>query len=60
LPDLTEGLEYSLSAEGAVAFGENTPLWLNANKYGLSSLEKENGYLRASLQRPLSVDSDRK
>lgn len=60
LPDLTEGLEYSLSAEGSVAFGENTPLWLNANKYGLSSLEKENGYLRASLQRPLSVDSDRK
>ena len=60
LPDLTEGLEYSLSAEGSVSFGENTPLWLNANKYGLSSLEKENGYLRASLQRPLSVDSDRK
>ena len=34
-------------------------MWLNANKYGLSSLRKNNGYLRGSICRPLSKDSDR-
>ena len=37
-----------------------TPLWLNANKYGLSSLERNNGYLRATLQRNVAVDSRHK
>ena len=37
-----------------------TPLWLNANKHGLSSLEAVNGYLRAVVIRPLSTDSLRK
>ena len=27
----------------------NTPLWLNANKYGLSSLNLNNGYLRTTI-----------
>jgi len=44
----------------SVSSGDHTPLWLNANKYGLSSLEKSNGYLRASLERPQTVDSARK
>lgn len=57
---LVDGLEYRLSAQMSLADGENTPLWLNANKYGLSSLDTENGYLRASIQRPLSVDDNRK
>ena len=37
--------------------GEYTPLWLQANRYGLSSLEKTNGYLRAALSRPVEADS---
>ena len=37
--------------------GDNTPLWLNANKFGLSSLDKNNGYARGSLIRPLRTDS---
>jgi hypothetical protein len=40
--------------------GKNTPLWLNANKYGLSSLEKANGYLRAGLFRSMECDSLRR
>lgn len=56
---LTDNLEYRLSAETSVSMGDYTPLWLNANKYGLSSLEKENGYLRAALIRPLAADSSR-
>lgn len=43
-------LQYS-SAEG------HTPLWLNANRYGLSSLESNNGALRLTIDRPLTADS---
>jgi hypothetical protein len=37
-----------------------TPLWLNANKYGLSSLDSFNGYVRGGLERPLEVDDVKK
>ena len=37
-----------------------TPLWLNANKHGLSSLDKTNGYMRVALERPLQTDSARR
>ena len=39
-----QGIEYKAEAQASVSDG-TTPLWLNANKYGLSSLEKTNGYL---------------
>ena len=36
--------------ERQVTFGNGrTPLWLNANKYGLSSLKSDNGYLRLAV-----------
>lgn len=58
---VTEGLEYSLEMQSSTSFGDGrTPLWLNANKYGLSSLEKNNGYVRAAVLRPLSVDDEHK
>jgi hypothetical protein len=54
-----KGIEYK--AEAQVSVSDNkTPLWLNANKYGLSSLEKTNGYVRAAAIRPLAVDSARR
>ncbi len=37
-----------------------TPLWLNANKYGLSSLDKTNGYGRIGVFRRLEADSARR
>ena len=55
----TNGIEYKAEAQVSVSDGK-TPLWLNANKYGLSSLEKTNGYLRGAVIRPLAVDSGRK
>lgn len=55
-----DGLEYRVEAQATVGSGDNTPLWLNANKYGLSSLTPDNGYLRAALTRPLSNDSLKK
>ena len=57
---LTDGLRYQVSAEVSATSGEHTPLWLNANKYGLSSLDKTNGYLRGAVERPLRQDSLRR
>ena len=37
-----EGLNYQIEMQGSVS-ADRTPLWLNANKHGLSSLEKTNG-----------------
>lgn len=56
--NIINGLEVAIETQGSIADG-TTPLWLNANKYGLSSLESQNGYLRASAIRPLSADCDR-
>ena len=54
-----KGLEYKVEMQGSLSKGK-TPLWLNANKYGLSSLENSNGYIRTAVIRPLSVDEGRK
>lgn len=54
-----DSLSYSVEIQGSVSHGR-TPLWLNANKYGLSSLDKTNGYVRGSVFRSLSVDDGRK
>ncbi len=52
-------IEYSAEAQGSFSWGK-TPLWLNANKYGLSSLDEKNGYLRGSLVRSLTNDDEKK
>ena len=46
--------------QGTLAGGDHSPLWLNANKYGLSSLKKANGYIRGAIMRPLSNDDGRR
>ena len=46
-----EGLHYKVEMQASLSRGDHEPLWLNANKYGLSSLDKSNGYLRASIER---------
>lgn len=57
--DLTHHITYQAEFQTSVSKGK-TPLWLNANKYGLSSLEKNNGYVRGCVVRPLETDSLRK
>ncbi len=54
----TKGLSYR--AETGVSFsgGEHTPFWLTANKQGLSSIEKNNGYLRVGVFRELEFFTD--
>lgn len=56
---LAKGLEYDIEMQSTFSEGR-TPLWLNANKYGLSSLDNTNGYLRAGVFRPLRTDSVRR
>ena len=50
-------IEMRTEAQVSATAGNHTPLWLNANKYGLSSLERFNGYVRAGVFRPLIADS---
>ena len=56
---LSEGLvqRYEIQVSGSDGC---TPLWLNANKSGLSSLDSFNGYVRGGLERSLEVDEEKK
>ena len=55
---LLDHLDYKVEFQSSVSDGQ-TPLWLNANKHGLSSLDEVNGYLRGMVGRPLVADSAR-
>ena len=57
---LTDSMCYRTEIQGTLASGDHNPLWLNANRYGLSSLKTTNGYLRGAVERPLSLDDGRK
>ena len=57
--DLKDNISYMVETQASVS-KDKTPLWLNANKYGLSSLEESNGYFRAAVIRPLQSDSARR
>lgn len=52
-------MQYMVEAQGSGSHG-TTPLWLNANKYGLSSLKEGNGYARAAVSRAMSQSYDKK
>ena len=53
-------IEVLTEAQVTAASGDHNPLWLNANKYGLSSLDKTNGYVRAGAFRSIDNDSSRR
>lgn len=57
---LFDSICYRTEMQATGSNGDHTPLWLHANKYGLSSLKTANGYLRGSLNRPLAADDGRK
>ncbi len=50
-------IELCTEAQLTTSDGDHTPLWLNANKHGLSSLDKTNGYMRIGAFRHLESDS---
>lgn len=47
LPDST--FRYSAEVNVSFSTGNHTPFWLVSNRFGLSSIEKGNGYVRAGL-----------
>lgn len=53
---LLRGME-AVQEVSATASSGVTPLWLNANRYGLSSLSSAYGYLRTSVEREQGRDS---
>lgn len=57
--NLADSLTYRVEMQSTIADGK-TPLWLNANKYGLSSLSTSNGYMRAAAGRAITNDSTRR
>ena len=57
---LGKGVEYKGELSGTFSGGDNAPFWLTENKYGLSSVENNSGYLRGSVFRPIETDSLRK
>ncbi|MBO6144310.1 MAG: hypothetical protein J6O54_03500 [Prevotella sp.] len=57
---LVDSLHYRVEMQATLSNGDHTPLWLNANRYGLSSLKTANGYLRGAVSRPLQYDSLRR
>jgi uncharacterized protein involved in high-affinity Fe2+ transport len=57
--NLGANVHYNVETQASFSNGK-TPLWLNANKYGLSSLKTANGYVRGAIERPLSADDGRK
>ncbi|MDE6836048.1 MAG: hypothetical protein K2J03_03710, partial [Muribaculaceae bacterium] len=42
------------------AGGAHTPFWMANNKYGLSSIEKNNGYLRLGAFKDMDRSKDRR
>ena len=57
---LTDSLQCRVELQGTVGGGSHSPLWLNANKYGLSSLKNNSGFVRGAVERPLSADDGKK
>lgn len=59
-PCVLNDIEYNVALQASGTTGDHTPLWLNANQYGLSSLEKANGYVRAGIRRTLDKEHSKK
>lgn len=54
---LTNETQYSVEMNGTTSDGDVAPFWFSSNKFGLSSVEPNSGYLRAGLWRSQETDS---
>ncbi len=50
--------EYMVRMGGELGKGDHNPFWFNANKHGVSTINNNNGYLRASVMRPFDLNKD--
>lgn len=60
MPRLGDNLTFSTEMSGTISHGDNAPFWLTSNKYGLSSIENNSGYIRGGIFRGAEADSLRK
>jgi len=51
---------YKIESEVNISHGDHSPLWLNANKQGLSSIEKNNAYINAGIFKPMFSTNDKR
>ena len=56
-PNLGKGVSFVAEMSGTFSEGEYAPLWLTANKYGLSSIENNSGYIRGGISRSALNDT---
>lgn len=54
---LFDDVEYSVSASETGATGAFAPLWLSSNRFGMSSVENNSGYLLGAIERTIENDS---
>ena len=57
---MADSLAYRVELQATTSTGDHSPLWLNANRYGLSSVDCNSGLVRAAVGRPLTADSTRR
>jgi hypothetical protein len=55
--DSGKGFSYSIEMSGNLSDGSHAPFWLTANRYGLSSIERNSGYVRGSVFQSTDTDS---
>lgn len=51
------GLNYNTEFSATLSSGDHAPFWLTSNRHGLSSIERNSTYVRASLIRDVRNDS---
>ena len=60
LAKLTDGTTYVSEASATFSDGNGSPLWMTSNRHGLSSIERNSGYVRSGIFRSASIDSLRR
>ncbi len=59
-PDWGKGASFFVENSGTFSDGSHAPFWLTANRYGLSSVERNSGYVRGGVFRSAMNDSTRR
>ncbi|MDE7452644.1 MAG: capsule assembly Wzi family protein [Paramuribaculum sp.] len=55
--EIPDSIRYTVEGTASTSTGENTPFWLVNNRFGLSSIKKNNGYLRAGIFKEANKNS---
>ncbi|MDE6279975.1 MAG: hypothetical protein K2M05_08375, partial [Paramuribaculum sp.] len=53
------GVKWEVETELSLSQGEHTPFWLTANRYGLGSAKKNEGFVRAEIEKKIPLGTKR-